>query len=83
MGMRKPEESIYRKCLDELNVRAEEAVFLDDLGTNLKPAADLGVTTLKVKLTNLVVPNNAKITRLFYWWLHMNVLSCNPFITCR
>jgi putative hydrolase of the HAD superfamily len=29
-------------------VAPEEAVFLDDLGVNLKPARAMGVTTIKV-----------------------------------
>ena len=36
VGMRKPESGIYQLTLDTLGVRAEEAVFLDDLGHNLK-----------------------------------------------
>ena len=36
VGMRKPEPGIYQLTLDTLGVRAEEAVFLDDLGHNLK-----------------------------------------------
>jgi len=29
-------------------VAADEIVFLDDLGVNLKPAAQMGMTTIKV-----------------------------------
>jgi putative hydrolase of the HAD superfamily len=29
-------------------VRPDECVFLDDLGINLKPAAAMGMTTIKV-----------------------------------
>jgi putative hydrolase of the HAD superfamily len=32
----------------ELGVEPTEAVFLDDLGINLKPARALGMTTIKV-----------------------------------
>jgi hypothetical protein len=31
-----------------LGIRADEAVFLDDLGMNLKPARELGMVTIKV-----------------------------------
>jgi putative hydrolase of the HAD superfamily len=34
--------------LDRLGVDAKEAVFLDDLGINLKPARAMGMTTIKV-----------------------------------
>jgi putative hydrolase of the HAD superfamily len=31
-----------------VNVRPDECVFLDDLGINLKPAAAMGMQTIKV-----------------------------------
>lgn len=49
VGKRKPEPAIYSHTLDTLGVRAEEAVFLDDLGHNLKAAEDLGIATIRVK----------------------------------
>ena len=49
VGMRKPEETIYQHTLDLLGVQAEEAVFLDDLGHNLKPADKMGIATIQVK----------------------------------
>jgi putative hydrolase of the HAD superfamily len=33
---------------DSLGIRPDEAVFLDDLGVNLKPAREMGMTTIKV-----------------------------------
>ncbi len=50
MKMRKPERRIYQHVLRELNVRASEAIFLDDIGQNLKPAKELGIRTIKVIL---------------------------------
>jgi putative hydrolase of the HAD superfamily len=47
-GVRKPDPAAYRLVLDELAVRPEEVVFLDDLGINLKPARALGMRTIKV-----------------------------------
>jgi putative hydrolase of the HAD superfamily len=47
-GLRKPDPRIYQLVLDRLQVRAEDCVFLDDLGINLKPARQLGMTTIKV-----------------------------------
>ena len=35
-------------ALARLNVLASEAVFLDDLGMNLKPAREMGMATIKV-----------------------------------
>jgi putative hydrolase of the HAD superfamily len=47
-GLRKPDVRIYELTLARLGVAAAEAVFLDDLGTNLKPAREMGMTTIKV-----------------------------------
>jgi putative hydrolase of the HAD superfamily len=47
-GLRKPDPRIYALALARLNVLASEAVFLDDLGINLKPAREMGMTTIKV-----------------------------------
>lgn len=47
-GVRKPDPAIYEMMCDELGVQPSEAVFLDDLGINLKPARAMGMTTIKV-----------------------------------
>jgi putative hydrolase of the HAD superfamily len=48
LGLRKPDPAIYRHALDALGVAPAAAVYLDDLGINLKPARALGMTTIKV-----------------------------------
>lgn len=48
VGYRKPEVRFYEHALGELGIEAREAVFLDDLGVNLKPAAAMGMHTIKV-----------------------------------
>ena len=47
-GLRKPDPRIYLLTCERLGVEPEAAVFLDDLGVNLKPARELGMTTIKV-----------------------------------
>jgi putative hydrolase of the HAD superfamily len=47
-GLRKPDVRIYELTCARLAVTPSEAVFLDDLGTNLKPARAMGMTTIKV-----------------------------------
>jgi putative hydrolase of the HAD superfamily len=47
-GLRKPDPRIYALALARIGVSAPEAVFLDDIGRNLKPARALGMTTIKV-----------------------------------
>ena len=48
VGIRKPEPRFYEIACETLKVRPTEAVFLDDLGINLKPAAAMGMRTIKV-----------------------------------
>ena len=47
-GLRKPDPKIYLMACDALNIEPRQAVYLDDLGINLKPARALGMTTIKV-----------------------------------
>jgi putative hydrolase of the HAD superfamily len=48
VGLRKPDAAIYELACRELGVAPREAVFLDDLGVNLKPARAMGMITIKV-----------------------------------
>lgn len=48
VGIRKPDPGIYEIACEILEVEPQEAVFLDDLGINLKPAKALGMKTIKV-----------------------------------
>jgi putative hydrolase of the HAD superfamily len=48
IGLRKPDPRIYRMMIDALKVDPAKCVYLDDLGVNLKPAREMGMTTIKV-----------------------------------
>ena len=48
IGLRKPDPRIYRMMVEALGVDAKRCVYLDDLGVNLKPAREMGMTTIKV-----------------------------------
>jgi putative hydrolase of the HAD superfamily len=48
IGLRKPDPRIYRMMIDALGVDPANCVYLDDLGVNLKPAREMGMTTIKV-----------------------------------
>ncbi len=48
IGVRKPDPRFYEVACEQLGIEPDEAVFLDDLGVNLKPARALGMTTIKV-----------------------------------
>lgn len=47
-GCRKPDPRFYEIACELLDIEPSEAVFLDDLGINLKPAKAMGMTTIKV-----------------------------------
>ncbi|MDC3202874.1 HAD-IA family hydrolase [Gammaproteobacteria bacterium] len=47
-GIRKPDRAIYSLACDRMQVDPREVVYLDDLGVNLKPARDMGMSTIKV-----------------------------------
>jgi putative hydrolase of the HAD superfamily len=48
-GLRKPDRRIYELACERLGVAPHEAVFLDDIGSNLKAARALGIATIKVE----------------------------------
>lgn len=47
-GVRKPDAAFYTQACAGLGIQPGEAVFLDDLGVNLKPARAMGMRTIKV-----------------------------------
>ena len=47
-GINKPNPEAYQLVLQRLGVEANETIFLDDIGKNLKSAKQLGIETIKV-----------------------------------
>ena len=47
VGLRKPDPEIYALACERLGLAPERCVFVDDLGGNLKPAAAIGIATVK------------------------------------
>ncbi|MFK4527351.1 putative hydrolase of the HAD superfamily [Bradyrhizobium japonicum] len=48
IGLRKPDPRIYKMMVETLKIDPKKCVYLDDLGVNLKPAREMGMTTIKV-----------------------------------
>jgi epoxide hydrolase-like predicted phosphatase len=48
LRLRKPDPRIYRHACATIGIQPSEAVFLDDIGRNLKTARELGMATIKV-----------------------------------
>jgi putative hydrolase of the HAD superfamily len=49
LGVRKPDEAIYRQVLQITQRRPEECVFIDDRSLNLECARELGMNTIQFK----------------------------------
>ena len=65
-GIRKPNPDIYKLTCERLTVATEHAVFLDDLGINLKPAAALGMRTIKVLNEQQAIEDLSRVTGLSF-----------------
>ena len=50
MGIRKPDPEIFKYALKTIGCQAEEVAFLDDIGSNLKAAAKLGIRCIRVRI---------------------------------
>ena len=46
VGVRKPNPEIYKYALTKAHAQPEEAVFIDDKQSALKPAKEIGITTI-------------------------------------
>lgn len=47
-GVRKPDPRIYLMMCEKLGLEPAQCIYLDDLGINCKPAAQLGMAAIKV-----------------------------------
>lgn len=65
-GVRKPEPRAYEIVLERLGVTADRMLFLDDLGINLKPAAAMGMRTIKVVSEEQALVDLAEATGLTF-----------------
>ena len=61
-GVRKPDPKIYLNTCERIAVSPNNAVFLDDLGINLKPARELGMRTIKVVSEQQAIDDLAALT---------------------
>ncbi|CAO3614390.1 unnamed protein product [Mucor hiemalis] len=50
IGLRKPDPKIYEYACKTIGIQANEAIFLDDIGMNLRSANKLGMNTIQVKM---------------------------------
>lgn len=65
-GVRKPDPKIYLMMCEQLAVRPEACIYLDDLGINCKPAAGLGMKAIKVVDVDQTLAELAALTGLAF-----------------
>lgn len=65
-GVRKPDPKIYLMMCEQLGVKPENCVYLDDLGINCKPAAGLGMKAIKVVDVDQTLTELSAITGLTF-----------------
>jgi putative hydrolase of the HAD superfamily len=65
-GLRKPDPRIYQMMCELLQVQPANCVYLDDLGINCKPAAELGMTAIKVTGEAQLLSDLSKATGLTF-----------------
>ena len=49
VGLRKPDERIYKLILEKMGVEAQEAIFLDDFPENIAAAEALGIQAVQFR----------------------------------
>ena len=65
-GVRKPDPRIYLMMCELLAVQPASCVYLDDLGVNCKPAAELGMKAIKVLNQDQALADLAQATTLTF-----------------
>ncbi len=55
VGVEKPNQRIYLHALDQLNIRAEEAIFVDDMPANITAANTLGMHGILFKTSEQAI----------------------------
>ncbi|WP_333586616.1 HAD-IA family hydrolase [Phenylobacterium sp.] len=65
-GVRKPDPRIYLMMCEALEVAPAACVYLDDLGVNCKPAAQLGMKAIKVVSVEQTLAELAQATGLSF-----------------
>ncbi len=66
LGSRKPERRFFELACEKIGIEPKQAVFLDDLGANLKPARAMGMHTIKVDAPDQAL---AQLETLLDWKL--------------
>ncbi len=60
VGQVKPAPAIYEICLKKLGLRAEDALFLDDIAVNVEGAARMGIHSVIFETAERTIPSVAQ-----------------------
>ena len=60
VGIRKPDPRIYAMMCEHLGKKPDHCIYLDDLGINCKPAAEMGMIAIKVTSEDAALADLAK-----------------------
>ncbi len=63
VGVRKPEEKIYKMTLKKLKTKPQESIFIDNRDWNLKPAKKLGMKTILFKNNKQAIKEIEKLLK--------------------
>jgi putative hydrolase of the HAD superfamily len=66
LGVRKPDPRFYELACEVVGVAPAEAIFLDDLGINLKPARTMGMHTIKVVTSEQALDELSALTGISF-----------------
>lgn len=66
IGLRKPDPRIYALMCEAIDVDPKRCVYIDDLGINLKPARQMGMTTIKALNEDQILADLAEATGLSF-----------------
>lgn len=62
IGLRKPDPRIYALMCEAIDVDPKACVYIDDLGINLKPARQMGMTTIKAISEDQILTDLSAVT---------------------
>ncbi|CAH3194835.1 unnamed protein product [Porites evermanni] len=77
LGLCKPDPNIYKLVCSRMNVKPSEVVFLDDSPQNLKPAKEMGMTTILVKSPITALKELKEVTGIDVFQQHV-IQACSP-----
>ena len=76
-GVSKPDPRIYEMMLETLGIAPGEAIYVDDLGVNLKPAVAMGMDVVKVPFEGyeIAIDELAQKNGAYTYMIHLRQIA--------